>query len=34
MNVKKNESFSIIFKGIHGLEPRYGDTCVFLRGNY
>ncbi len=34
LNFNKDETLSIIFKGIHDLEPRYGDTCVILRGNY
>lgn len=33
-NFKKGETFSKIFKGIHDLELRYGDTGVFLRGKY
>ena len=33
-NFKKGETFSKIFKGIHDLELKYGDTCVFVRGKY
>lgn len=33
-NFKKGETFSKIFKGIHDLELKYGDTGVFLRGKY
>ena len=28
------ETFSKVFKGIHDLELKYGDTGVFLRGKY
>ncbi|HSX70452.1 MAG TPA: DUF1302 domain-containing protein [Pseudomonas sp.] len=34
LNFKKGETFSKIFKGIHDLQLRYGDTGVFLRGKY
>ena len=34
LNFKKGETFSKIFKGIHDLELRYGDTGVFVRGKY
>jgi hypothetical protein len=34
LNFKKNETFSKIFKGIHDLELKYGDTGVFVRGKY
>ncbi|MFZ3025542.1 DUF1302 domain-containing protein [Pseudomonas sp.] len=34
MNFKKGETFSKIFKGIHDLELKYGDTGVFVRGKY
>ncbi|MND49461.1 hypothetical protein D3C80_404060 [compost metagenome] len=34
LNFKKGETFSKIFKGIHDLELRYGDTGVFTRGKY
>ncbi|MDH4653211.1 DUF1302 domain-containing protein [Pseudomonas sp. BN606] len=34
LNFKKGETFSKIFKGIHDLELKYGDTGVFLRGKY
>ena len=33
-NFKKGETFSKIFKGIHDLELKYGDTGVFVRGKY
>lgn len=34
LNFKAGETFSKIFKGIHDLELKYGDTGVFLRGKY
>lgn len=34
LNFKKGETFSKIFKGIHDLELRYGDSGVFIRGKY
>ena len=34
LNFKKGETFSQIFKGIHDLELKYGDTGVFVRGKY
>lgn len=34
LNFKKGETFSKIFKGIHDLELKYGNTGVFLRGKY
>ncbi|MFZ3285001.1 DUF1302 domain-containing protein [Pseudomonas sp.] len=33
-NFKSGETFSKIFKGIHDLELKYGDTGVFVRGKY
>ncbi len=33
-NFKKGETFSKIFKGLHDLELKYGDTGVFIRGRY
>ena len=33
-NFEKGETFSKIFKGIHDLELKYGDTGVFVRGKY
>ncbi|WKC38036.1 DUF1302 domain-containing protein [Ectopseudomonas chengduensis] len=33
-NFKKGETFSKIFKGVHDLELKYGDTGVFVRGKY
>ncbi|MEN0105268.1 MAG: DUF1302 domain-containing protein [Pseudomonas sp.] len=34
LNFKKGETFSKIFKGVHDLELKYGDSGVFLRGKY
>ncbi len=34
LNFKKGETFSKIFKGVHDLELKYGNTGVFLRGKY
>lgn len=34
LNFKAGQSFSQIFKGIHDLELKYGDSGVFLRGKY
>lgn len=34
LNFKSGETFSKIFKGIHDLELKYGDTGVFTRGKY
>jgi hypothetical protein len=34
LNYKKGDTFSKIFKGIHDLELKYGDTGVFVRGKY
>ncbi len=34
LNFKRGETFSKIFKGIHDLELRYGDTGAFVRGKY
>ena len=34
LNFKKGETFSKIFKGIHDLELKYGDTGAFFRGKY
>ncbi len=34
LNFKKGETFSKIFKGIHDLELKYGDSGVFMRGKY
>lgn len=33
-NFKKGETFTKIFKGIHDLELKYGDSGVFVRGKY
>ncbi|NMZ75457.1 DUF1302 domain-containing protein [Pseudomonas nitroreducens] len=34
LNYKAGKTFSKIFKGIHDLELKYGDTGVFVRGKY
>ncbi|MDH0893592.1 MULTISPECIES: DUF1302 domain-containing protein [unclassified Pseudomonas] len=34
LNFKKGETFSKIFKGVHDLQLRYGESGVFLRGKY
>ncbi|MCY1395482.1 hypothetical protein D9M71_104270 [compost metagenome] len=34
LNFRKGATFSKIFKGIHDLELKYGDTGVFVRGKY
>ncbi|MFZ4964921.1 MULTISPECIES: DUF1302 domain-containing protein [Pseudomonas] len=34
LNFKAGQTFSKIFKGIHDLELKYGDTGVFVRGKY
>ncbi|MEN2507323.1 DUF1302 domain-containing protein [Stutzerimonas stutzeri] len=34
LNFKKGETFSKIFKGIHDLELRYGESGAFIRGKY
>jgi len=34
LNFKKGETFSKIFKGIHDLELKYGDSGIFVRGKY
>ncbi|WP_191486143.1 DUF1302 domain-containing protein [Pseudomonas sp. FEN] len=34
LNFKAGDAFSKIFKGIHDLELKYGDTGVFVRGKY
>ncbi len=33
-NFKKGETFSKVFKGVHDLELKYGDSGVFVRGKY
>lgn len=33
-NFKKGETFSKVFKGIHDLELKYGDSGIFARGKY
>ena len=34
LNFKKGETFSKIFKGIHDLVLKYGDSGIFVRGKY
>ncbi|KII30159.1 MULTISPECIES: DUF1302 domain-containing protein [Pseudomonas] len=34
LNFKSGDTFSKIFKGIHDLELKYGDTGIFVRGKY
>ncbi|MGU3309374.1 DUF1302 domain-containing protein [Pseudomonas sp. M5A4_2d] len=34
LNFNKGDAFSKIFKGIHDLELKYGDTGIFVRGKY
>ncbi|MED5476589.1 MAG: DUF1302 domain-containing protein [Pseudomonadota bacterium] len=34
LNFKKGDVISNIFKGVHDLELKYGDSGVFLRGKY
>ena len=34
LNFKRGETFSKIFTGIHGLELKYGDSGVYVRGKY
>ncbi|RON06460.1 adhesin [Pseudomonas brassicacearum] len=34
LNFKKGQAYSEIFKGIHDLELKYGDSGVFVRGKY
>ncbi|MFJ2362221.1 DUF1302 domain-containing protein [Pseudomonas sp. NPDC087697] len=34
LNFHKGEAFSKIFKGVHDLALKYGDTGVFVRGKY
>ncbi|MBM7061299.1 DUF1302 domain-containing protein [Pseudomonas sp. UL073] len=34
LNFKKGETFSKIFKGVHDLELKYGDSGAFIRGKY
>ncbi|HBO3116997.1 TPA: DUF1302 domain-containing protein [Pseudomonas aeruginosa] len=33
-NFKQGEAFSKVFKGIHDLELKYGESGIFLRGKY
>ncbi|MNJ10178.1 hypothetical protein D3C77_43320 [compost metagenome] len=34
LNFKRGETFSKIFKGVHDLELKYGDSGAFVRGKY
>ncbi|KPH01482.1 adhesin [Pseudomonas sp. RIT-PI-q] len=34
LDFKKGETFSKIFKGVHDLELKYGDSGAFVRGKY
>ncbi|NWC71494.1 DUF1302 domain-containing protein [Pseudomonas sp. P7758] len=34
LNFKKGDAFSRVFKGVHDLELKYGDSGVFVRGKY
>jgi len=34
LNFKRGETFSKVFKGTHGLELKYGDSGMFVRGRY
>ena len=34
LNYKKGDAFSKIFRGVHDLELRYGDSGAFVRGKY
>ena len=34
LNFKAGETFSKIFKGVHDLELKYGDSGAFVRGKY
>ena len=34
LNYKAGDAFSKIFKGVHDLELKYGDSGLFLRGKY
>ncbi|MDH4568983.1 DUF1302 domain-containing protein [Pseudomonas sp. BN414] len=34
LNFKKHEVISSIFKGVHDLELKYGDSGLFVRGKY
>ncbi|WP_213875256.1 DUF1302 domain-containing protein [Pseudomonas sp. dw_358] len=34
LNFKAGQTFSKIFKGVHDLELKYGDSGIFLRGKY
>jgi hypothetical protein len=34
LNFEKGDVFSNVFKGVHDLELRYGDSGMFVRGKY
>lgn len=34
LNFRSGENFSTIFKGVHDLELKYGDSGAFVRGKY
>jgi hypothetical protein len=34
LNYEKGDAFSKIFRGVHDLELRYGDSGAFIRGKY
>ena len=34
LNYKRGDAFSKIFKGVHELELKYGDSGLFVRGKY
>ena len=34
LNFKRGETFSKIFTGVHGLELKYGDSGLYVRGKY
>ena len=34
LNFKRGETFSKIFTGMHGLELKYGDSGLYVRGKY
>ena len=34
LNYKSGDAFSKIFRGVHDLELRYGDSGAFIRGKY
>ena len=34
LNFKRGETFSKLFMGVHGLELKYGDSGLYVRGKY